>query len=270
MPSNRITPVLGTVLVSALLAACMTREAAREEPSCCDAATPDASADAADDASDRDRAPKLPPPTRSPLGAACVGGTDCASGFCADGVCCASACDTTCYACNQAGQLGACAALDGMEDLSASSACTGNRVCASDASGSSTCKLKEGEACLSSDECAGGVCRGYYPDGDRDGYGAAGSPPAFSRCDAIPKAPAGFSVTANDCCDSDPSANPSAVTFSTSRDRCRSYDWNCNGVEDRQNTQGCASAGGQPVGCGASCSIVFKGTVSTIYVQACR
>ena len=222
MPSNRFAPLLGTVLVNALLAACMTREAPREEPSCCDAAAPDASSDAADEDSGRDRAPKLPPPTHSPLGASCVGGTDCDSGFCVDCVFCASACDTSCYACNQAGQLGACAALDGVEDLSASTVCTGNRVCTSDSSGSSTCKLREGEACLSSDECAGDVCRGYYPDTDGDGYGAAGSPPAFSRCDVNPNAPSGFSVTANDCCDSDPAAKPSAVSFSSLRDGCRS------------------------------------------------
>jgi hypothetical protein len=271
MPSNRF-PVLVVAAYFVSFAACMTRDAATEMPPCCDAAAPDAAdgPDAPGDAPDRDRAPKLPPPMRLPLGAACVAAGDCDSGFCVDGLCCASACDSTCYACNQAGLLGTCAALDGVEDVSASTPCAGNRVCAMEPSGSSSCKLREGEACLSSAECAGGACRAYYTDGDRDGYGAAGSPPAFSQCDVNPNAPPGFSVTANDCCDSDPAANPSAGSFSTTRDRCASYDWNCSGVEERQSTQGCPSAGGQPVGCGQACSVAFKGSVSTLYVQACR
>lgn len=271
MPSNRIA-LLAPALFVVFAAACMTRDAASDGPPCCDAGALDAEVapDALGDGPGRDRAPKLPPPTRQPLGAACFAATDCDSGFCVDGLCCGGACDATCYACNQAGLLGTCAALDGVEDLSASTTCSGNRVCAAEVPGSSSCKLREGEACLSSDECAGGACRSYYTDADRDGYGAAGSQPAFSRCDLNPNASPGFSASANDCCDSDPAANPSAVSFSTTRDRCASYDWNCSGVEERQNAQGCQSAGGQPVGCGQACSVAFKGSVSTLYVQACR
>jgi hypothetical protein len=170
MPANRF-PLLVSAAFLVPLAACMTRDAANEMPPCCDAAVLDAAdaPDAPGDGPDRDRAPKLPPPTRDPLGAACAAASDCGSGFCADGVCCASACDGTCYACNQAGLLGTCAGLDAVEDLSASTACTGNRVCVTESSGSSSCKLREGEACLSSAECAGGACRAYYTDEDRSG-----------------------------------------------------------------------------------------------------
>jgi hypothetical protein len=36
----------------------------------------------------------------------------------------------------------------------------------------------------------------------------------------------------NDCCDTDPSANPGQVTFFTSADHCGSFDYNCNGRID--------------------------------------
>jgi hypothetical protein len=271
MPSNRIL-LLTPAAFFVFAAACMTQDAATDRPPCCDAGALDAALafDALADGPDRDRAPKLPPPTHAPLGAACLTAADCESAFCVDGVCCASACDISCYACNQAGLLGTCAALDGVEDISASAPCAGTRVCVTEAPGTSSCKLREGEACLSSAECAGGACRSYYTDDDRDGFGASGSPPAFSRCDVNPNAPPGYSASANDCCDSDPAVSPSAVSFSTTRDRCASYDWNCNGVEERQSAQGCPTAGGQPVGCGQACSVAFKGSVSILYVQACR
>ena len=271
MPSNLIL-LLASAAFFVFPGACMTRDATSDASSCCDAGAFDAPAapNALGDGPDRERALKLPPPTHQPLGAACVAATDCDSGFCVDETCCASACDTTCYACNQAGVLGTCAALDGVEDISAPTPCAGNRVCATEAPGTSSCKLREGEACLSSAECAGGACRSYYTDEDHDGFGASSGPAAFSRCDVNPNAPPGFSASANDCCDSDPAASPSAVSFSTTRDRCASYDWNCNGLEERQSAQGCPSAGGQPVGCGQACSVAFKGSVSTLYVQACR
>ncbi len=266
MMSNRIPALLVAAAALVHSSACMTRGAGSDEPSCCDAAVSDA--ESAWDGSGHETMIKLPPPQRAPLGAACVGSADCASGFCADGVCCDTSCDVPCYACSLTGSLGTCAGLDGAEDLSASVTCTGAHVCAVDTSGAESCKLREGEACADSAECAGGACRTYYPDADADGYGAIGSSVALSRCDASPNPPSGFVETAGDCCDTDPGAHPSVVTYSASRDRCGSYDWNCSGVEERQNTQGCA--GEQPVQCGQACSIVFKGTVSTLYVQACR
>jgi hypothetical protein len=42
-------------------------------------------------------------------GQRCTTASPCASGFCVDGVCCDSACDATCVACNQTGQVGHCA-----------------------------------------------------------------------------------------------------------------------------------------------------------------
>lgn len=269
MPFNRFALPMSAGLIS--LAGCMTRDNPRDPPTSYDAGDLDAedSRDALQDQVDREIGPTSPP-MHQPLGALCVADSDCYSGFCVDSLCCASRCDMTCYACNQSGQLGTCAALDGVEDIAASAPCAGDRVCVTRAPGASTCKLREGEACLSSAECAGGACRSYYTDEDRDGFGASGSPPAFSRCDVNPNAPPGFSASANDCCDSDSAASPSAVSFSTTRDRCASYDWNCNSVEELQTAEGCPSAGGQPVGCGQACSVAFKGSVSTLYVQACR
>jgi hypothetical protein len=268
MMSNRIPSVIVATAALVLPTACMTRGAGSDEPPCCDAAASDA--ESAWDGAGHETAIKLPPPQRAPLGAACVGSADCASGFCADGVCCDMSCDVPCYACNLASSLGTCAGLDGSEDVSASVPCTGAHVCAVHTAGAASCKLREGEACADSAECAGGACRGYFPDADGDGYGANGSSTALSRCDAAPNPPSGFVERAGDCCDTDPGAHPSVVSYSTSRDRCASYDWNCSGGEERPGGQTCASAGGQVLACGQACSLVFKGTVSTVYVQACR
>lgn len=268
MMSNPILFLMVAAAALVLPSACMTRGTGSDEPPCCDAAVSDAAP--AWDGAGRESTMKLPPPQRAPLGAACVGSVDCASGFCADGVCCDTACDVPCYACNLAGSLGTCAGLDGVADLSASAPCSGARVCAIDTAGAASCKLREGKVCAESAECAGGACRTYHPDADGDGYGAIGSSTALSRCDAAPNPPGGLVERAGDCCDADPGAKPSVVAYSTSRNRCGSFDWNCSGGEDREAGQTCPSTAAQPLACGQACLFSFKGTVTAVYVQACR
>ncbi len=259
------------LLLACAAPACLTRAAGADRDPVPDGGIADAPPVV--DASwsdDRPSAPKLPPPERHPLGAPCSAPADCASGFCADGVCCDAACDATCYACNLPGREGACAPLDAVEDLAATATCSGTRVCAVDPFGAAACKLRDGEACVASDECATGACRTYLPDEDGDGFGSTGSPAAFNRCDPTPMPPTGFTTSGGDCCDIDPGAHPSVAAYSTSRDRCGSFDWNCSGVDEKQQTGVCPSANNQPAACGTACSVVFKGTVSTLYVQACR
>jgi hypothetical protein len=43
-----------------------------------------------------------------PIGGACTGPGQCASGFCADDICCNSTCTGPCVSCNQSGRLGTC------------------------------------------------------------------------------------------------------------------------------------------------------------------
>lgn len=266
MIPNPLVPFVLAALFG-LAPACMTRGLASDDPASPDAASPDASPA---DGFSPDRAPKLPPPSHGqPVGATCAAHADCASGACADGVCCAASCDAPCFSCNQAGALGTCAPVDGAEDLAASAVCAGASVCVVDSSGVPGCKLRDGQTCAESAECAGGACRRYYPDGDGDGYGATGAAAAFSRCEASPNPPAGFSATGGDCCDGDPGAHPSMVAFSAARNRCGSYDWNCSGAEERQGAQTCPNTTA-PLACGQACSVVLKGSVGTLYVQACR
>lgn len=78
-----------------------------------DAGADSVSVDAAVETDARPTAPKLPPPSRRALAAACSGAGECASGFCVDGLCCDSACDAECLACDLAGSSGHCTALDG-------------------------------------------------------------------------------------------------------------------------------------------------------------
>ncbi len=252
------SPAPALVIVSLLGLGCPTKD------------LPDEASDGAvADAGDAESRPKLPPPTRKVLGAACSGTGDCESGFCVDGVCCESACDASCLACNQSAASGSCRPLVGEDDLSPASSCTGSRTCAADTSGAVACRLKDGEACLVPADCASGSCRTYYVDQDADGYGAD-STDTIVRCDATPRPPQGFAAAGGDCCDVDPGANPGlpATSYFTTKDRCGNYDWNCSGGEERQSTTTCPTA--TSLGCGQACTIVFKQTASVLFVQACH
>jgi hypothetical protein len=236
--------------------ACPTKEA------------PDDAADAVVDADASEGRPKLPPPQHNPLGAACSAAGDCASGLCVDGVCCDAPCDAACFACNIAGATGRCTALDGAEDLSAVPPCAGTGVCAMDSSGVTACRFKDGEACLQAGDCASGACRSYYRDQDGDEYGVD-SADTIRRCAAVPQPPQGFSATAGDCCDTDAGAHPGVVAYFTTRDACGSFDWSCSGAEERQSSASCPTTSGA-LACGQACTIVFKGTGSILFVQACH
>lgn len=269
--SPKSASFLVPLLLICAVPACPTQPAAADADPDLDAGSTDASSPSdAWSSDDRPSAPKLPPPERRPLGAPCSASGDCTSGLCVDGVCCDTSCDGTCYACNSPGTAGACTPLDGVEDLAATTTCSGARVCAADPSGAAACKLRDGQGCVASDECASGACRTYYPDQDGDSFGVTSAPESFSRCDATPMPPSGFAAAGGDCCDSDPGAKPSVVAYFTSRNRCGTFDWNCNGAEERQGTQTCPTTGNQPIACGTACTIVLKGTASTLYVQACR
>jgi hypothetical protein len=115
---------------------------------------------------------------RKPKGAPC-GFADCSAGGCAsceagltcrDGVCCGSLCDSACAMCAPA--TGICGPVLNAEDPDT---CGGAAIC--DASGS--CRKKNGQACLSSLDCASGHCA----DGICCDTACAGG---CDVCDAIP------------------------------------------------------------------------------------
>ncbi|WP_437815300.1 kelch repeat-containing protein [Sorangium sp. So ce1078] len=105
---------------------------------------------------------------RSPLGAACEAGGDCASGFCADSVCCDAACDGPCDACaasSGASQDGACTPRSG-GPCDDAGACLEAGVCEA-----GTCvggvPAPDGapcdDLCSEASTCQGGACVGSGP-----------------------------------------------------------------------------------------------------------
>jgi MYXO-CTERM domain-containing protein len=81
-------------------------------------------------------------------GGACTAAGECVSGLC-DHACCASACSGVCKGC--AVGTGACGPVVGADDPDT---CTGVHTC--DATGA--CKLKDGQGCTQSTDCASGYC----------------------------------------------------------------------------------------------------------------
>ncbi len=110
-------------------------------------------------------------------GTACGVGGACASGNCVDGVCCDTVCTESCRACNLAGKVGTCSAVDGAPI--GARACTPSKYCKAGACSSDctteadcvaghfcdltstpgTCKPKSGVGtCKDAKECSSGFC----------------------------------------------------------------------------------------------------------------
>jgi hypothetical protein len=182
-------------------------------------------------------------------GSPCDSASSCVSQQCADGVCCDEACGDTCYGCNQAGSVGTCKPIDGAEDLTATVTCSGGSICAVSGGAAPSCKLKDGQPCTSNDQCVNGSCLTSYLDADGDGFGGA----AVRRCELKPQP--GYVTEAGDCCDADAHAHPGVTAYSSAKDACGSYDWNCNGVDERSASStvncGCVSFGKFGDTCGA-------------------
>ncbi len=118
---------------------------------------------------------------RAKNGSACTAATDCASLNCVDGVCCNEACSGTCFSCNQAQSPGTCRAIDGAADPSATTVCSGAKICAVAADGQPACKLKNGQTCTTNPQCASGTCRTTYVPPDPNDFYDPGS--IFSSCE---------------------------------------------------------------------------------------
>jgi hypothetical protein len=90
-----------------------------------------------------------------PNGQSCAA-SSCESGFCKDGFCCESACNQTCMSCGVQGKEGTCAPVPLYEeDPNASVACNAPT---SYCDGNGSCKLDNGQACVSNAECISDFC----------------------------------------------------------------------------------------------------------------
>ncbi|MDI1433526.1 hypothetical protein [Polyangium sorediatum] len=95
------------------------------------------------------------------LGGTCASAADCLNAPCVDGVCCESECDTTCFSCNQAGNLGQCEPVAKYaEDTFPANACVGNKSCDGTNDGANACKLDDGQNCSSDSDCVSNKCPG--------------------------------------------------------------------------------------------------------------
>jgi hypothetical protein len=114
-------------------------------------------------------------------GGACTTAGDCVSLNCVDGVCCNTACDGVCVRCDQAPSPGTCLPLDHVEDPSPSTPCGGANICAVQAGGQPACRLKSGQTCSTSAQCASGNCQTIVvPPDPNDPYDSGYS---YTRCE---------------------------------------------------------------------------------------
>lgn len=115
------------------------------------------------------------------LGAACSGGSECASNFCVDGVCCDSVCNGQCEACDGGGGNlpGSCKAVVGKPHGSRPQ-CGGSALCVGKCNGAdpTSCNFPSlGTPCALA-SCVGDVVQ---PEGKCDGAGTC-SIPSTSNC----------------------------------------------------------------------------------------
>jgi hypothetical protein len=197
-----------------------------------------------------------------PPGDACETVADCLPGlFCIDGRCTGEG--------GGAGDAG----VDGGGDAATDAALDGGGPC------ESVTDCDDGNACTI-DQCAGMRCVYTLQDGDEDGYASTL-----------------FDSACRDCNDMDPDVNPDHTDFETTRHTdmlpltADSFDWNCDGMEERQYPSSVPDCDGSPggtctmgegwaglvPGCGmtgtwASCSGPPSCTISTLETrtQACR
>jgi hypothetical protein len=151
----------------------------------------------------------------------------------ANNQCCADTdCSNPCQACNTNSH--SCGALGARPDR-----CPGTQVC----SGNGQCVAAggpPGTVCSQNVDCQSNDCRNWSPDGDGDGFGAAGV--VVRRCGPPGQ---GFVANADDCCDSDSSARPNQTDFfNRVRNVCGGFDFNCDGTTEPNPPMGPCTAYG--------------------------
>ncbi len=94
---------------------------------------------------------------------------------------------------------------------------------------------QDGAPCVSNNDCLSNTCSAFYQDSDKDGYGDVKS--IVLRCGNI--APSGYITDKTDCYDKNVNAKPSQTLCFTTDRGDGSYDYNCDGKEDRCDSITC-------------------------------
>jgi hypothetical protein len=124
-------------------------------------------------------------------------------------------------------------------------ACQANADCSLVSGGRNLCQAGRcvspirplGESCTANNQCESGNCQPFYRDTDRDGYAPQGAVAesfcfavGFTKAQYTRLAPTGRSI---DCLDSAIDVNPGQAAFFADPAANGSYDYNCDGVEER-------------------------------------
>jgi hypothetical protein len=147
--------------------------------------------------------------------------------------------------------------------------CSGTKSCTQPAgSPEPLCLASDGQACATSTDCASGRCSTFYVDADGDRYGDRSRP--ISICGPSNTPPVGYSGTPGDCCDADGNTHPNQASWFGIVNACGSWDYNCNGANDKQFMEGPCGGSQNPAECGKLCVTVILTSPVTRYTQACR
>ncbi len=94
-----------------------------------------------------------------------------------------------------------------------------------------------------------------YQDSDGDGYGVGA---AQTFCDSLP---AGYVSNNQDCYDSNANAKPGQTSYFTTNRGDGSFDYNCNGLEDKDPTINCLTNGPSSCATGTGVHAGYQGSV---------
>ncbi len=160
--------------------------------------------------------------------------------YCAGGTQCPVPAATSCgaYICQNANQC--------FTSCTADSACATGQFCSADpfGGGGNSCLPKQanGTSCFKGSQCSSGACTQFWRDADNDTFTTT----AASLCGTVP--PSGYRATnkGSDCDDNANDVFPGATYFHANSRPNGSWDYNCDGIQEREVT---ALGGCQGVAC---------------------
>jgi hypothetical protein len=220
-----------------------------------------------------------------PLGAACDGPAECASGFCSDGVCCEAECSGICRSCARPGSAGTCGLVAQGSD--ADGDCAGqDPACAGTCDGLGACTFAAADKSCQAPSCTTAQLQRGFCDGagacvqkseSCGGYTCADGTACRTSCvDATTDCTADFECLGGSC--SNP--QPNGATCGTNPKACQSVqcvDGVCCAAASCPvcqacdvNGQGTCAAAGNGLACGAVTCTAAQKSVPTCQSGTCQ